>query len=151
MIAPCSCAHAASFSTGLIVPSVFETRLFATTLTLPRDGDLVERVELQLAEVVDRDVRELGAGLLGDELPRDEVRVVLELGDHDDVAGAEVLEAPRVRDEVQRLGRAAREDHLAVRRRVDVGAHLLARALVAGGRALGERVDAAMHVRVECS
>ncbi len=35
MIAPCSCAHAASVSTGLIVPSVFETRLFATTLTLP--------------------------------------------------------------------------------------------------------------------
>ena len=35
MIAPCSCAHAASRSTGLIVPSEFETRLFATTLTLP--------------------------------------------------------------------------------------------------------------------
>ena len=35
MIAPCSCAQVASASTGLIVPSVFETRLFATTLTLP--------------------------------------------------------------------------------------------------------------------
>ena len=93
-------------------------------------------------------MRELGAGLLGDELPRDEVRVMLELGDHDDVARAEVLEPPGVRDEVQRLGRAAREDHLAARRRVDVRAHLLARALVAGGRALGKRVDAAVDVRV---
>ena len=74
--------------------------------------------------------------------------MVLELGDHDDVAGAEVLEPPRVGDQVQRLGRAAREDHLAVRRRVDVRAHLLARALVAGRRALGERVDAAMDVGV---
>ena len=35
MIAPCSCAHAASFSTGLIVPSELETRLFATTFTFP--------------------------------------------------------------------------------------------------------------------
>ena len=35
MIAPCSCAHAESFSIGLIVPSAFETRLFATTFTLP--------------------------------------------------------------------------------------------------------------------
>ena len=35
MIAPCSCAQAESFSIGLIVPSAFETRLFATTLTRP--------------------------------------------------------------------------------------------------------------------
>ena len=35
MIAPCSCAHADSFSIGLIVPSELETRLFATTFTFP--------------------------------------------------------------------------------------------------------------------
>jgi hypothetical protein len=35
MIAPRSCAHAASFSTGLIVPSELEIRLLATTLTFP--------------------------------------------------------------------------------------------------------------------
>ena len=35
MIAPCSWAHADSFSTGLIVPSELETRLFATTFTFP--------------------------------------------------------------------------------------------------------------------
>ena len=119
MIAPCSCAHAASCSTGLIVPSEFETRLVATTLTLPSPRDRVERVELELAEVVDRDHPEVGARALGDVLPRHEVRVVLELGDDDEVAGAEVVEAPRVRDEVDALGRAAREDDLARRRRVD--------------------------------
>src|SRR2546427_600429 len=32
---PCSCAQAASFSTGLIVPSEFDTWFVATTLTLP--------------------------------------------------------------------------------------------------------------------
>src|SRR5207249_11232253 len=42
----------------------------------------------------------------------------------------------------------SREDHLAVRGRVDVRTHLLPRALVAGGRAFGERVDATMDVRV---
>ena len=42
-----------------------------------------------------------------------EVRVVLELGDDDEVAGAEVRQPPRVRDEVDRLGRVADEDDLA--------------------------------------
>ena len=35
MIAPFACAHSASVSTGLMVPSEFETRLFATTLMFP--------------------------------------------------------------------------------------------------------------------
>ena len=74
--------------------------------------------------------------------------MVLELRDHDDVARAEVVGSPGVRDEVDRLGRAAREDDLARRRRVQEAAHLLARALVALGRPLGEPVDAAVHVRV---
>ena len=110
--------------------------------------ELVERVELELAGVVDRDVAEARARLARDELPGDEVRVVLELGDHDGVAGAEVLEPPRVGDEVDRLRRAAREDHLALGRRVDEGGDRAAGALVALGRALGEPVDAAMDVRV---
>ena len=110
--------------------------------------DLFERIELQLAVVVDRDVRELRARLLRDELPGHEVRVVLELGDHDDVALAEILEPPGVGDQVQSLRRAAGEDHFAVRRRVDVSAHLLPRALVAGRGVLGEGVDAAVHIRV---
>ena len=35
MIAPSSCARAASFSTPVTVPSEFETRFVATTLTRP--------------------------------------------------------------------------------------------------------------------
>ena len=111
-------------------------------------SELVERIQLELPEIVDRDVRELGTGSLGDELPRHEVGVVLELGDDDDVAGAEIVVTPRVRHEIQRLGCAAREDHLAIRRRVDERPYLLTCALVPGSRALGERVDAAMDVRV---
>ena len=112
MIAPCSCAQAASVSTGLIVLRAFETRLVATTLTRPLP-DRVERVELQLATTVDGDRTERRAGTLRELLPGHEVRVVLELGRDDEVAGAEVVESPGVGDEVQRLGRAAREDDLA--------------------------------------
>ncbi len=110
--------------------------------------DLVERVELQLTEIVDRDRAEAGAVALRDVLPRDVVGVVLELGDDDEVARTEVVQPPRVRDEVDAFRGAAREDDLAGRRRVDERTRLLARALVAGGRALGELVDAAVHVRV---
>ena len=86
----------------LIVPSEFETRFDATTLTFPPADDLVERVQPQLAVVVDRDHPELGARAVRDVLPGHEVRVVLELGDEDEVAGAEVVQPPGVRDEVQR-------------------------------------------------
>ena len=63
-------------------------------------------------------------------------------------SGPEVLKAPRVGDEVDRLGRAAGEDHLALGRRVDEGGDGAPGALVPLGRALGEPVDATMDVRV---
>ena len=69
--------------------------------------------EIELALLGQRDHRELRAGAAGDVLPRHEVRVMLELGDDDEVAGAEVRHPPRVRDEVDRLGRVADEDDLA--------------------------------------
>src|SRR3990170_3649793 len=58
----------------------------------PRDR--VERVELQLATTVDGDRAERRAGTLRDLLPGHEVRVVLELGRGDEVAGAEIVEPP---------------------------------------------------------
>ena len=45
-----------------------------------------DRVEQQVAVVVDRDDPEVGAGAVRDVLPGDEVRVVLELGREHDVA-----------------------------------------------------------------
>ena len=148
MIAPCSCAQAAIRSTGLIVPSEFETRPVATTLIPPSRSEGVERVELELAAIVDRDVPEARAGAARDVLPRNEVRMMLQLGDDDDVAGAEVVEPPRVRDEVDRLGGAAGEDHLALGRRVEERGDRAARALVALGRPLRQPVHASVHVRV---
>ena len=110
--------------------------------------DLLQRVELELSVLVDRNRLESRAGPAGDVLPRDEAGVVLEVRDDHDVAGTEVVEAPCVGDEVERLRRAPREDHLALGRRVDEARNLRPSRLVARGRPLGESVDAAVHVRV---
>ena len=87
-------------------------------LRLEPQEDL-EDVEAEDAVVGDRDELEVAVLLLGEELPRDEVRVVLHLGEHDRVAAADVPAAPRVGDEVDRLGRVAGEDDLVRVRGVD--------------------------------
>ena len=117
-------------------------------LDVAAGGDLVQRVQPHLAVVVQREHAEVRAHPVGHVLPGDVVGVVLELGDDDEIAGAEVVQAPGVRDEVDRLGRVAEEDDLAGGGRVDECARFLACAFVGGGGALAERVDAAVHVRV---
>ena len=87
-------------------------------LRLEPQEDL-EDVQPEEAVVGDRDELEVAVLLLDEELPRDEVRVVLHLGEHDHVAARDVLPAPRVRDEVDRLGRIPGEDDLVRVRRVD--------------------------------
>ena len=62
--------------------------------------------------------------LLDEELPRDEVGVVLHLGQDDRVAAGDVAPAPRVGDEVDRLGRVAGEDDLVAVGGVDEAADL---------------------------
>ncbi len=54
----------------------------------------------------------------------------------------------RIGDEIDRLGGVAGEDDFLGARRVEEGAHLLAGALVAFGRGIGEVMQAAMHVGV---
>src|SRR5207253_2052165 len=117
-------------------------------LDLSLGADRVEIAEIELPVGVDVDHPEAGARSLRDVLPGDEVRVVLELRHDHEVAGTEVVQPPRVGDEVERLGRLAGEDHLAGRGRVDEGRDELSRVLEFGGGSLGERVDAAVHVRV---
>ena len=59
--------------------------------------------------------------------------MVLELGGDDVIAGADMVAAVGVSDEVQRLGGLASEDHLAPRGRVQEPGHLVAGALVGVG------------------
>ena len=107
-----------------------------------------ERVEVHFAGLGDRDDLQRGARLLAEHLPGHDVRVVLEPRDQDLVARAEARPAVALRDEVDGLGRAAHEDDLPRRARVDEAAHLLARALEQVGRLLAQRVHATMHVGV---
>src|SRR5450756_2132233 len=67
-------------------------------------------VEEDLAAVVDRYHAQRRAALLGEKLPWHDVGVMLQAGDHDLIPGAHICAAPALRDEVDRLGRAADED-----------------------------------------
>ncbi len=93
------------------MPSVFETWVNATSFGMEAQEDL-EDVEAQDPVVGDRDELQVAVHLLGQDLPRHEVGVVLHLGEHDRVALAQVAAAPAVGDEVHRLGRVAGPDDL---------------------------------------
>ena len=66
-----------------------------------------------------RDPAQFDAAFGREHLPGDDVGVVLHVREHDRVAGLQVRAGPRVRDEVDRLRRVAREDDLLDARRVD--------------------------------
>jgi hypothetical protein len=109
--APWRCAISTISRAGVIVPSAFETcvnetmRVFgpssfsySSRMTWPRSstGATRRRAPFSAAEL----------------LPRDDVGVVLEPRDDDLVARADVAAPPALRDQVDRLGRAAHEDDL---------------------------------------
>ena len=106
------------------------------------------RLEIEEAVVGDGPRHDLRTGRLRHQLPRDQVGVVLHLGDDDLVARLQVRAPPRVRDQVERLRRRAREHDLALPGRTDERGDLRARAFVQLSRLFGQRVHAAVHVRV---
>src|SRR5260370_26456264 len=74
--------------------------------------ELVELVKPKLAPLVDVDVLDGRPLLSGQDLPRDDVRVVLDDREDDQVAFSDVLATPRIGDKVDRLGRASRVNDL---------------------------------------
>ena len=109
---------------------------------------LVEVVELQLAVGVGGDEAQARSGLRRQQLPRHEIRMMLELRGQDRVARPEVPEAPRKRDQVDRFGRVARPYDLGRVGGVDEAGDLRARRLEGVGGAGRQLVNAAMDVRV---
>jgi hypothetical protein len=69
-------------------------------------------VELKSPHVVQLDVAKLCSGTRRDELPGDDVGVVLHIGEEDHVSVAEVLPSPTRSHKVDRLGRPTGPDHL---------------------------------------
>ena len=102
----------------------------------------------EVARVVHRRDPQLRSGLLADDLPGDDVGVVLHLADEDLVSRPDVRAGPRLCDEVDGFRRAPEEDHLALGGRLQEVAYLGTRALVRCRRLLGQRVDAPVDVRV---
>ena len=142
--APWACAASASWRTGLIVPSTFDMAVKPNALA--PSSSRSRSVRSSRPSGGERHPAQLDAALGGEDVPRHDVGVVLHLGEHDDVALAQVRAAPRVGDEVEPLGGVLREDHLALARRVDEPLHLQPRGLVGLGRLAGELVHAAVHV-----
>ena len=83
-------------STGVIVPSALETWVTATSFVRGAEQPL-EFLEQELAGVVDRRDLEHDAEAVAQHLPGHDVGVVLQLGDHDLVAGLEDSRRPSCR------------------------------------------------------
>ena len=113
-----------------------------------RRQQLLEFVDEEIALVVDRRPFDHRAVALAQEMPRHDVGMVLHDREHDLVARLDPLARERVGDEIDRLGGVAGEDDLFGARRIEERPHLLARALVAFGRGIGEIMQAAMHVGI---
>ncbi len=115
-----------------------------------RAGALVEELlvllEDQFAVVVHRDHPQAGAGLPADELPGDDVGVVLHLRDEDLVPLAQPGAAPALGDQIDGLGRPAHEDDFARAGGVEEALDLTARSFVGLGGAHAQLVHAAVDV-----
>ena len=96
---------------GGAVPSTFDIWVTATILVRGVERAL-EGFERERAVVVDVDPLEHRALALAMEMPGHDVGVVLHHGEHDLVAGADVLEPEARGDEIDRLRRRAGEDDL---------------------------------------
>ena len=112
MSAPAACAASARRCSGGIVPSTLDIPVTERSLA-PASCSSRSCRSSRKASLTD-EVAQLDAALGLELQPRDEVRVVLHLGEHDDVALGEERRPPGSREEVERLGRVLREDHLVV-------------------------------------
>ena len=113
-----------------------------------RREQLRKLIERERAILAHRHEAQPRAGSFRQQLPRHEVAVMLHLGEQNHVAGAEKFSAPRLRHQVDALGRSAGENDLVRTRRAQIIGDALPRALVGLGRARAQFVQAAMHVGV---
>ena len=76
-----------------------------------RAEEPLELVQLQLSRVVDRNDTQARARLFAQQLPGNNVGVMLHFGDHDLITGPYMLPAVRLRYQVDTLGRVTGEDN----------------------------------------
>ena len=116
--------------------------------TCRRTQERTESLHVQLTRIADGRDLESGPGLLTHELPRNDVRMVFQGGDHDLVTGPQQGTCPGLGHQVDALGGSSGEHHLTVFAGVEEARHPRASALIRIGRPFAQRVHAAMHVCV---
>src|SRR5439155_2105113 len=94
------------------------------------------------------DDAESGANLLTQELPRDNIGVVLHGGDDDLVTRLEERPAVALSDEIDAFRGPTHEDELSRVRSIEKPPHRVARALIGVGSLFAQEVDPAMDIRV---
>ena len=104
--------------------------------------------QVQLPVIGERDVAERRAGDGGGHLPRDDVGVMLHVGEQHLVALMEELPPPALCDQVHGFGGAAGEHDVLGTGRAEEPREVRARALEQLGRLLAQHVEATMGVRV---
>ncbi len=91
---------------------------------------------------------DLGARALGDDLPRYDIGVVLEMGEEDFIPGLEVRPTPAFGDEVDPFGGTAHEDATASVLEPEELRDRSTGVLIGGGGLLAQEVDAAVDVGI---
>ena len=110
---------------------------------------LVQTPEVELALIaIDGQVTDPNADPLRQQLPGDNIAVVLHLGEQNLIAGLQVRGRPGLGHEVDAFGCAAREDDFVRRSSMDELSGALPCGLEGRSRAVAELVDTAMHVRI---
>jgi hypothetical protein len=128
-------------------------------LTVPNvgEGEQLDRVVQQIIQAAqlqqpvvpgDGHISQLGAGAFGQQLPGDDVAVMFHLCQQDGVAGADVLTAPGMGNQIDALGGSARENDFGRLAGVEENRGALAGCLEGHGRASAQFVNAAMDVAV---
>ena len=112
----------------------------------PEVEEHLEHFELQNAVIGDRNEFEVAVLLLDEDLPRNQVGVVLHLGQYDRVAAADVASTPGVGDEVDRFGGIPDEHDLVRVGGVDQARRHGPGVLVGRGRSFRQLVYAAVDV-----
>ena len=110
---------------------------------------LVEAVHVEEADVAgDGQIDQLGTRALGQQLPRDNVAMVLHLREQDYVTRFDVLRAPGLRHQIDAFGGPARENDLVRAARVDELGSARPRGLEGIRGAIAQFVNPTMDIRV---
>ena len=110
---------------------------------------LIHAIQVQQSLVAsDRKVHQLGADTLNQQLPGNDVAVMLHFGEQDFVASFDVLGSPRMRDEVNSFGRATGKNDFSRTAGIDEPSRAIARGFEGGSGAIAQLMDAAMNIGV---